>query len=560
MYLPQAVAEIRAGRDAQAKYAKSDAPEPSRLLVGSGRAPPLPVAAGGEALISREVELKLVAETAQLDELARAIMARGPAQAAVPQRLVSTYFDTPDRGLRRAGLVLRVRERSGQFVQTVKSDGVDGAASPLARGEWEDAVAGNAPDVHAGESGARIPPQLAAELRPLFVTEIERLAVEIAPVAGTCIEAAIDRGVIRTPDQRSEPVAEIELELKQGEPASLCDLALDLLAAAPFRLELRSKAERGYQLALGPRPDEVPAAEPVVLSPEMTIDAVLQRIGRACLVHFLRAAPLALDGDAEGIHQMRVALRRLRSILSVVKANLPEAERRRAVTAIKQLNAPLGPARNLDVFVTELLPPMREQTPDEPDWSDLGAAAQGARAAAHRRVAEAIRSPEYTACVLRLLRWFEACEWRRAAPPPAPELDVAIGALAAAVLDRRRQSVRKRSRHFRRLSAPARHRLRIAVKKLRYAVELLDSLYDPGRSRPYVARLKRAQDALGYANDVHVAYRLVIELGRSAAFGVAIANAGAQLLAAHQSRLVAGEDRLRRRLRRLNKARPFWRG
>src|SRR5579883_730168 len=202
LYLPQAVAEIRAGRDAQAKYAKSDAPEPSRLLVGSGRAPPLPVAAGGEALISREVELKLVAETAQLDELARAIMARGPAQAAVPQRLVSTYFDTPDRGLRRAGLVLRVRERSGQFVQTVKSDGVD-----------------------AGESGARIPPQLAAELRPLFVTEIERLAVEIAPVAGTCIEAAIDRGVIRTPDQRSEPVAEIELELKQGEPASLCDLA-----------------------------------------------------------------------------------------------------------------------------------------------------------------------------------------------------------------------------------------------------------------------------------------------------------------------------------------------
>ena len=87
---------------------------------------------------------------------------------------------------------------------------------------------------------------------------------------------------------------------------------------------------------------------------------------------------------------------------------------------------------------------------------------------------------------------------------PDQALTVAIGAIAPAVLDRRRRTVRKRSQHFRRLPAHGRHRLRIAVKKLRYAIELLDSLYDRRDARPFIKRLKRVQDKLGHANDVRV--------------------------------------------------------
>jgi CHAD domain-containing protein len=119
--------------------------------------------------------------------------------------------------------------------------------------------------------------------------------------------------------------------------------------------------------------------------------------------------------------------------------------------------------------------------------------------------------------------------------------------------------LRKRSRHFRRLSAHDRHRLRIAVKKLRYAIELLESLYDERDARPFVKRLKRVQDELGYANDVRVAYGLVIELGRSTTDSAPVADAGAQLLAGHQRALVAHEEKLRRYLRQLNQTQPFWR-
>ncbi len=179
-----------------------------------------------------------------------------PAANGVAKALVSTYFETPDQALRRAGLVVRVREEDGRFVQTVKSDAA-ATENPLARGEWEDAVADNLPDPDAPHSGRLLPREAVAELRPLFVTEVSRTAINLEPSRGILIEAAIDRGNIRSGDgTRVDPVCEVEFELKEGQPAALYDLALRLLKTAPLRLELRSKAERGYRLV------EADGAEP----------------------------------------------------------------------------------------------------------------------------------------------------------------------------------------------------------------------------------------------------------------------------------------------------------
>ncbi|HUC11113.1 MAG TPA: CYTH and CHAD domain-containing protein, partial [Stellaceae bacterium] len=509
-----------------------------------------------EARISIEVELKLAAEPGDLANLTRVLAARARATATVSQRLVSTYFDTPECALQQAGAILRVREQDGRFVQTVKTGDTD-KTNLLARGEWEDAVADNRPDLRALESGPHVAAKLAAGLGAVFVSEIDRVAIDIEPRPGTRIEAAVDRGTIRTLDNaRSEPVSEVELELKEGDPAALYDLALDLLETAPLRIALSSKAERGYRLFEGadgvPSP---PASEPLVLAPDMTIEDALQRVGRACLGHMLRSEPAALAGKLEGVHQMRVAMRRLRSLLSAVKKMLPEAERRWVSDQIAALTGTLGPARNLDVFATELLPPARDEAPDQPGWDELSRASEDARTAAHGRVADAIRSPQHTAVLLRLLRWFETRGWRQGRNgDPDEALSVTIGDVAPAVLDRRRKKVRQRSRHFRQLPARRRHRLRIAVKKLRYTIELLDSLYVERDARPFIKRLKRVQDDLGHANDVRVAYSVVIELGRSAAHVEPMADAGAQLLARHQRYLAEREDKLRRQLRRLNKA------
>jgi triphosphatase len=514
-----------------------------------------------EAPISLEIELKLAAERGNLANLTRMLQVRFPGSASIGQRLVSTYFDTPDCALLQTGSVLRVREQNGRFVQTVKTGGPAGS-SLLARGEWEDRVDENRPDLQAPESGSRIPPEIGGELRPMFVSEVDRLAIEIAPEPGTRIEAAIDQGMLRSADNtRREAISEIELELKEGDPAAVYDLALQLLEAAPSRIDLRSKAERGYKLV---ECDGVPlptvSAEPVVLAPEMTVEEALQRVGGACLTHLLRSEPDALAGKIEGIHQMRVAMRRLRSMLSAVRDLMPEAERRWASDEVKHLTGVLGPARNLDVFATELLPAARAEAPDQPGWDELAAATERVRAEAHRHVSDQIRSPEHTASLLCLMRWVESRGWRSAQSNEASEaLTATIGEVAPAVLDRRRKKVRKRSRHFRRLSARDRHRLRIAVKKLRYSIELLESLYDEREARPFVKRLKRVQDELGYANDVRVAYGLVIELGRSTTDSEPVADAGAQLLAWHQRALVEREEELRHYLRRLNEAQSFWR-
>jgi triphosphatase len=535
---------------------------PIRIAAGAQLAHCAVSIRSGEAPISLEVELKLAAEAADLSEVVRLLEARTPNRAVTSQRLVSTYFDTPQGALREAGTALRVRAQPGGFVQTVKIDD-RGGANPFSRGEWEDVVAENRPDLQAPESGARIPGDLADALRPIFVSDVERVAIEIEARPETRIEAAIDRGAIRTADcARSEPISELELELKDGDPAALYDLALELLEAAPLRIDLRSKAERGYRLVAGVAdPPPLSSPEPIVLTPEMTVEEALQRIGRGCLAHYLRSEPAARAGRNEGVHQMRVAMRRLRSMLSGVKEMLPEAEWRWVSDEIEVLTVGLSAARNLDVFAAELLEPAREKAPDQPGWDTLDNAMERARSDAHRRVGEEIRSPRHTASVLRLLRWFEGRGWRQATGgEPTPALRLAIGAAAPEMLDRWRKKVRQRSRHFRRLSARQRHRLRIAVKKLRYATELLGSLYNGSDTQPFVKRLKRVQDELGHANDVRVAYGVVIELGRTATDVEPFAEASAQLLAYHQQKLAAREDKSRRRLRRLNKAHQFWRG
>jgi inorganic triphosphatase YgiF len=505
--------------------------------------------------------LKLAADAAALPELRRALLAMMPGSVTVRRTLVSTYFDTPDLALKRAGSTLRVRDMEGRFIQTLKTADPAGA-SVLGRGEWEDPVAENRPDPLAPCSGSLLPDGVAGELRPLFVTEVTRETIGIEPAPGTRIEAAVDTGEIRAKDSgRSEPISEIELELETGDPAALYDLALKLLETAPLRIDTASKSARGYRLVEGvAAPPRAVHAEPLALDPGMAVEEVLRHIGRSCFAHLLRNEAAALAGQPEGVHQMRVAVRRLRSLLSAFKQLLPRDARRAVTDELAGLAAPLGPARNLDVFAAELLQPLRRERPDEPGWGEIAAMVEQAGAEAHQRVGNEIRSARHTEAVLRLLRWFEGRGWRAPQASAAPEaLGSPIGAIAPDILDRRRRKVRKRSRRFARMTPKERHRLRIAVKKLRYTVELLRSLYPERDVSRYAKRLKPVQDELGHANDIRVAYGLVIELGRRTEETGAFAEAGGQLLERHERALLKGEPELHQRLRRLNRARPFWR-
>jgi inorganic triphosphatase YgiF len=508
----------------------------------------------------REIELKLTVAAADLPQLRTALAAMAAGARADRSSLTSTYYDTPDRSLQKEELTCRVRRKGRRFFQTVKAADPAGGG-PLVRGEWEDAIAGERPDLAAPTSGKRIEHAArGAELRPLFASVVRRTALILEPRAGTRIEAALDEGEIRTADgERAEPVSELELELKLGDPAVLYDVALRLLEVAPLRIDLRSKAERGYRLLEGERARPlVEHARPVPLDPAMTVEATLQAISRHCLAQVLRNEAAALDGLPDGVHQMRVAVRRLRSALAAVKPLLPAEHYRWAGGELKWLADALAPARNWDILSESLLRSVGGATAGDFGMGELAAAVDERRRAAHRSAIAAIASTRYTAALLRLSRWFEGRGWRdQPVSEHAALLLGCIGEIAPKLVARRYKAARKRSKGFARHTPAKRHELRIALKKLRYTIEFLAPLFDRRAASAFLARLRPLQDELGHVNDVRVAHELIDGLARDAEMS-ALARAGGAVLGWHDRGVAEREAKLRKHVRRFRKAEPFW--
>jgi CHAD domain-containing protein len=273
--------------------------------------------------------------------------------------------------------------------------------------------------------------------------------------------------------------------LKSGAPTAL------------FRPERRRKSERGSRVAAGTSPAGKPAhAKVLELAPGMSSEAVLQRAGRACLDHLLRNEESALSGDTEGIHQMRVAERRLRAILAAFAPALPKKARRWASRELRWLADVLGEARNIDVFSASLLQPARAALPGTGGFKRLAMATRNRRKAAHAAVVEAINSARFKESVLAMLQWFDEREWHTRGD--LDDLQRPIGELAPILLDRCRHQAKKHAKHFARQSAKQRHQLRIALKKLRYAAELLGSLYDPAETQHGIVTETRFEGTDGW--------------------------------------------------------------
>src|SRR5262249_27257879 len=125
----------------------------------------------------------------------------------------------------------------------------------------------------------------------------------------------------------------------------------------------RSKAERGYSLASGGAEADTVRARPLDLDPSVTTEEALRRIGHTCLDQALRNEAAVFAEWPEGVHQTRVAVRRLRAALSAFRNILPEDQRRAASDELRWLAQVLGEARNIDVFCESLLDPARNDVP-----------------------------------------------------------------------------------------------------------------------------------------------------------------------------------------------------
>lgn len=520
-----------------------------------------------------ETELKLAADPDALERLRRCSLvdrlALGPEETAPVE---SIYYDTPARTLRDRDAVLRVRRVSGKAVQTLKA----GRAGSLDRAEWDAPLFGESPDPAAfPEAGAlsQLAGITAADLAPLFATHIERTTRMVRPPGEEPVEDAIalvfDCGTVTAGDAAA-PISEIELELHHGARAGLYDLGLALHGIAPLRIETLPKAARGFAIAGEIRPGWSKPDIPD-LGSGATVEHAFATTLTACYAHWMANQAAALEGrDPEGIHQLRVAMRRLRAILTAFRTVCPGPQRKWLQDEAKWLAGSLGPARDWDVFLGDLLPAARKALKSKPDRSALQEGAEAERQHGYDLARAAITSERATTFLLTLGGWIEGRRWRddcAAVGETTEELDRPATTLAAAVLDRHDRKALKRGRRFAKLDSGERHKLRIALKKLRYPAEFFRSLYDQKAGSRFVKALKKLQDGLGHQNDVVVAGRLLDTLvddgraGRLALSGETVSRlspAADAVLAWHRRHLPDHEATLRRDWERFCDAARFW--
>src|SRR5215472_1881483 len=181
-----------------------------------------------------EVELKLASTPNEIPRLKQSLLEMASDGHATCSKSFDTYYDTADDKLKREGLVLLVSERDHDYIQRVSAKEVRGMTPPMA-GHWEDVIEGDRPNPRAPNSGAHLPIGLDdAELQARFTTRARRTLLALKPDASTQIEGALDEGEIRTVDGKGvEPISEVELRLKNGDPGALYGTALRLLEIAP---------------------------------------------------------------------------------------------------------------------------------------------------------------------------------------------------------------------------------------------------------------------------------------------------------------------------------------
>ncbi|MGM9482849.1 CYTH and CHAD domain-containing protein [Roseateles sp. NT4] len=455
-----------------------------------------------------EIELKFLVPAAARAALVAELTARG-----TPRRvsLIDAYFDTPDRQLARAGLAWRMRREGRRWVQGLKSAGA-GALERFEH-EVERPDASLDPQAHAETAPGRRLLELHSEAVGLRFQLQQRRLMRCVRTRGAAVDIALDEGRL-TAGTVVHKLCEIEFELVSGSPVAMLGLVERWRHRFGLLYDPHNKAERGHALAAGsahpplrkartPRYDED-------ASPLEAFGAVVDE----CLAHVGRNAIGLAEGDPElrtgHVHQMRVAIRRLRSALRAFRGWVAEPPAD-LVDGLRQLFAELGKARDRDVLGS-------------------GVAAELQRAGAPPLVLPGDAGATDLCALIRsdaiqrlLLAWIT---WRAGLQPLHTPLDAPpdpLKRLARKRLRRWHKALVDGCHRFDELEPTALHSLRKHAKRQRYALEFFAPLLPHKATARHLQALAGAQQALGEINDLVVArdrYQALVASDPAAWFAV----------------------------------------
>lgn len=448
--------------------------------------------------IEREIEIKLILPNGD----------PAPLLALVPFRahpiilhFHTRYFDTPDWNLSRARTILRIRCSDDRIVQCVKMPASN--ARPTDRAEWERPLENDqvALDLLPRSPRNRLARLIDGQpLHPFATLDVTRRIWTIDH-RGSKIELALDSGTISA-NGHNDNIAELELELLEGRVEDMIDFALGLPLGPRLAWSMRSKGARAYLIARGLQPAAAKAG-PVILSPDLSPAQAFQEIAWHCLGHLLTNYRLVIDArDMEALHQSRVAIRRLRAACALFSGLLKDERSRLFRAELRAAASALGPARDLDVLIDNIHGVMGTLSDQDPLFTQLAQQ----RRAAYDHACALLDSDTFQRLLLQLAAWIENGDWRKALMAADQPRPTNLTSMLAQALQSRFRKVKQAGHHFRRLDAPGRHRLRIEIKKLRYAAEFFGSLFPDAdqviEREALIDALARLQDLLGELNDL----------------------------------------------------------
>jgi triphosphatase len=308
--------------------------------------------------------------------------------------------------------------------------------------------------------------------------------------------------------------------------------------------EPRVAVVRSYRPSHGYANAHAVTARRVRLTRRMSVEEAFRATVLECLAQVGGNAPAIRARDPRGIHQIRVGLRRLQMALKSFGeyADTPAlkvlGKRGRALANI------FSPARDLDVFADELLPRLDSKFSDHESFIALRLALRHARGEAWDDALAEVLNPEFGTFLNDVAAVAETLAHN----------DTRIGKFCGQALDELYSQVRKRGKRARGVYDARTHKLRIALKKLRYSAEFFAPLYPRSKVVPFIRRLKTLLDELGDANDAHGVAKLLELVGDGPelrfAKGVVIGT-----YAVREKRLARRAIKSWRRFKRLK---PFW--
>ncbi|MCC7361974.1 MAG: CHAD domain-containing protein [Anaerolineales bacterium] len=507
-----------------------------------------------------EVEAKYTLPDAAAYERLLALVTLGGCdlRPAATKQFSDHYADTPDRALFAAGYALRRRNTGRRWRATLKSLGAaEGALHQREEIEADIAPGALPADWPAGPArdlalrlagGAPL-----VELFALRQTRARRLAYADERLVA---ELALDRVYWQAADDGA-PELELEIELTgDGRPA---DLAALQAALAEFNLAPQplSKFARGLaRLAASPAPASERAAprRPKPKAPAVRADQPMAEAGRALLrFHFekmlAQEAGARAGADIEAVHAMRVATRRQRAALALFGGYFEPKALRPIRRALKAVAARLGAVRDLDVQLADLRAYQAEQPPAAAQALEpLAAAWEGERAAARVALLACLDSAEFRRFCERYQQFLATAG--QGVPPAAPGAPLLVRDVLPARLWEHYGAVCAYAPALPAAAdspppdTPTLHALRIAGKRLRYALEFFAAPLGPAAAEA-IAAVTALQDHLGALHDADVT------LARLAAashlpLGYAAARAVAGYQRAQQARLAHWQTTARR--------------